>query len=264
MTEPLDTGWEKSAINVPSPGTIASYRKGRYHVHETKDSWNVHLDNHDPKLHPLLHLIDDAPLLLMIGDTFVTLIAGTRKKEGDTREILEGQKRAWQQQAILGIVVMLVGIFIFTSPLEFFTGIFTFLLPLAIIIMGLLMTYQGVKSRDWEAIARGIAVIVVGIVASMLGVDFWAMIVLLVLGFWMIASAVMLFARGVKGKSAIPEGFYSRLAIAVVSLALVIMMVIAPDQVLILLMAIIGVVAFLLGLMLLVNGLRLRERMHQA
>jgi hypothetical protein len=41
VTEPPDTGWKKSGINVPSPGTLASYRKGRYHVHETKTEWRV-------------------------------------------------------------------------------------------------------------------------------------------------------------------------------------------------------------------------------
>ena len=76
VTVPLDAGWKKSALNVPSPGTIASYRKGQYHVHETKDEWKVHLDRYDPDEHPVMHLLDDAPLLLMIGDTFITLISG--------------------------------------------------------------------------------------------------------------------------------------------------------------------------------------------
>jgi hypothetical protein len=51
VTEPLDSGWEKEKINVASPGTIVSYRKGQYHVHETTTEWRVHLDRHDPKLH---------------------------------------------------------------------------------------------------------------------------------------------------------------------------------------------------------------------
>ena len=78
----------KSPINVPSPGTIASYRKGQYHAHEQPAQWHVHLDNYDPKVHPYLHLVDDAPLLLIIGDTVVTLIAGSRKKTGNEKEIL--------------------------------------------------------------------------------------------------------------------------------------------------------------------------------
>ena len=42
--------------------------------------WRVHLDRYDPKVHPLLHLVDDAPLLLMISDTFMT--PGYGNKEG--------------------------------------------------------------------------------------------------------------------------------------------------------------------------------------
>ncbi len=132
VTEPLDTGWVKSPINVPTPGTIASYRKGQYHVHEQQTEWHVHLDNHDPKVHPYLHLVDDAPLLLMIGDTVVTLIAGTRKKTGNEKEILEDQKRSWKEQVLVGVLLMLVGVFIASNPMLAFEGIMLLLVPLAI------------------------------------------------------------------------------------------------------------------------------------
>jgi uncharacterized membrane protein HdeD (DUF308 family) len=266
VTEPLDAGWEKSPINVPSPGTIASYRKGRFHVHETKSEWKVHLDNHDPKIHPYLHLIDDAPLLLMIGDTFVTLIAGTRKKKGDTLEILANQERAWQQQVLLGVVTMLAGLFIILSPLLFFEGIFTLVLPLAIIAMGFLTLYHGLKRgkdnmRDREAMIRGAGIIIAGIVAGFLPVQLWALIILVVLAAWMFASAFFLIGRATKGRAAIPEGFFSRLAIAVISLVLAVLIFLEPLGVLILLMLFVGVIAMLLGIVLAINGLRLRERM---
>jgi uncharacterized membrane protein HdeD (DUF308 family) len=269
VTEPLDGGWEKSSINVPTPGTLASYRKGRYHVHETRSEWKVHLDNYDPKTHPYLHLINDAPLLLMIGDTFITLIAGTRKKRGDTQEILEGQKRAWQQQFILGIAVILFGILIITSPLAFFSGIFNFILPLAIVVMGCLTIIHGYSSRrndktDWESILRGMAIIVAGIIAWFLSIQFWALVVLLVLGLWMFASAVILLARATKGRAAIPEGFYSRLTIAVISLVIVVLIFVEPRGVLELLMVILGVLALLFGLMFFINGIQLRQRMVSA
>ncbi|HEU17517.1 MAG TPA: hypothetical protein ENO06_02160, partial [Methanolinea sp.] len=67
-------------LNIPSPGTIASYRKGLYHVHETTTEWRVHLDRRDPKVHPVWHLIDDAPLLLMIGGTFRALFMDVRAR----------------------------------------------------------------------------------------------------------------------------------------------------------------------------------------
>ena len=143
VTEPLDAGWVKSPINVPTPGTIASYRKGQFHVHEQQAEWHVHLDNHDPKVHPYLHLIDDAPLLLMIGDTVITLIAGTRKKTGNEKEILEDQKRSWKEQVLVGALLMLVGIFIVVNPMLSFKGLMNLLVPLAIISLGIITARPG-------------------------------------------------------------------------------------------------------------------------
>ena len=268
VTEPLDAGWEKSAVNVPSPGTLASYRKGRYHVHETETEWKVHLDNHDPKTHPYLHLIDDAPLLLMIGDTFVTLVEGARKKSGDTKEILEDQKRTWQQQVLSGIFIMLFGTLIVLYPLAFFNGIVTLILPLAIIALGCVAVWNGIKtgpsgSRDRGKMYKGIAIVVVGIVVGFLPVEFFAILILLVLGLWMLASGLMLLTRATKGRAAIPEGFISRIIIAIISLILVFMIFIEPKGVLQLLMIVVGTVALLLGLMLAINGMRLRNRMEQ-
>ena len=143
VTEPLDAGWVKSPINVPNPGTIASYRKGQFHVHEQQAEWHVHLDNHDPKVHPYLHLIDDAPLLLMIGDTVITLIAGTRKKTGNEKEILEDQKRSWKEQVLIGVLLMLVGIFIVVNPMLSFKGLMNLMVPLAIISLGIITAGRG-------------------------------------------------------------------------------------------------------------------------
>jgi uncharacterized membrane protein HdeD (DUF308 family) len=267
VTEPLDKGWERSAINVPSPDTLESYRKGRYHVHETRTEWKVHLDNYDPKTHPYLHLIDDAPLLLMIGDTFITLIEGTRKKSGDIKEILEGQRRTWQQQVISGIFLMSFGMLIIAYPLAFFSGIVGVLLPLAIIALGcvtiLHRSNKGLSDRSSRReLYKGIIIIILGIIVGFVPVGFWALLILLVLGFWMLASALMLLGRASRGRAAIPEGFASRIVIAVMSLVLVVLIFIEPAGVLQLLMVVIGGVALLLGLMLLVNGMRLRGRME--
>jgi uncharacterized membrane protein HdeD (DUF308 family) len=269
VTEPLDDGWVKSPINVPSPGTVASYRKGRYHVHEQATEWCVHLDNHDPKIHPYLHLVDDAPLLLMIGDTLGTLIAGTRNKTGDEKKILEGQNRAWQEQALIGILLMLVGIYIISNPLRFFQGIILYLVPLALVGLGIVTLVKGIHFKPFEihpgGIAiRGIAIIFAGIIAFLLPLNLWIVVILGILGLWMFASVVMLLWRARKGRAAIPEGFFSRVTIAWVSLILVVLIFVNPTGILQLLMIIVGVVALLLGLMLLVNGTRLMKRMQVA
>jgi uncharacterized membrane protein HdeD (DUF308 family) len=268
VTEPLDAGWVKSPINVPSPGTIASYRKGQYHSHEQQTEWHVHLDNYDPKVHPYLHLVDDAPLLLMIGDTIVTLIAGSRKKTGTEKEILEDQKRSWKEQILVGILLLLVGIFIAANPLFTFESIFHLLIPLAIIVLGIISSWHGIKFSPFKVLPgglfyRGIGIIIAGIIAFYLPLNLWMMVILGILAIWMFASAIVLFVRASKGRAAIPEGFASRLIIAILSIVLVILIFLNPLGILEMLLVLVGIIAFLLGLMLLVNGIRLRNRMIQ-
>jgi uncharacterized membrane protein HdeD (DUF308 family) len=268
VSEPLDPGWQLSRINIPSPGTIASYRKGQYHVHETATEWRVHLDNHDPRLHPLLHLIDDAPLLLMIGDTFGTLIASTRKKTGDEEKILDGQARAWKDQVLIGLFVILIGLFVVTNPLLTFTGVIRLFVPLIIIGLGLFTVMKAVRTAPVRILKkdvfyRGMAITLAGIIALYLPLTFWIIALLGILAVWMLASAVMLFGRARKGRAGIPEGFVSRIGIAILSLCLVGLIIFNPMGVLALLMVILGIVALLLGVMLLVNGIRLKRRMEQ-
>lgn len=268
VTEPLDSGWVKSPINVPSPGTIASYRKGQYHVHEQETEWHVHLDNFDPKIHPYLHLIDDAPLLLMIGDTAVSLIAGTRKKTGKEKEILEDQKRSWKEQILVGILLLVVGIFISINPMFTFESLMLLLLPLSLIVLGVISSWNGIAFSPFRVLPgsllyRGIGIIIAGIIAFYLPLDLWMVVILGILAVWMFASAIILLARATKGRAAIPEGFSSRLIIAILSMVLGVLIFLNPRGILQVLMIIVGVIAFLLGLMLLVNGIRLRQRMIQ-
>lgn len=146
VTEPLGPAWKRSRLNVPSPGTIASYRNGRYHVHETKEEWRVHLDRYDPTVHPFLHLVDDAPLLLMISDTFMTLVLDTRRRDvQDTAGILAAQRFIWQEQGLYGLVLVLAGLFILANPFRFFLNMFEIFIPLAITGFGILFLLRAYR-----------------------------------------------------------------------------------------------------------------------
>lgn len=266
VTEPLDPGWKKSRINIPSPGTVACYRKGQYHVHEQQTEWHVHIDNYDPKVHPVLHLIDDAPLLLMVGDTVVTLIAGTRKKTGNEQEILEDQERSWKEQVLAGALLILGGVFIFANPSLMFRAIIHILVPLFIAGLGFITSLQGlsfrpVRIRPGGALWRGIGIVVAGIIAFFLPLALWTGVILGLLTLWMFASAIILLARARKGRTAIPEGFASRVTIAILSLMIGVLIFLNPKDLFQVIVMTVGVIAFLLGLMLLVNGVRLRNRM---
>ncbi|HOU80440.1 MAG TPA: hypothetical protein PLE57_04220 [Methanoregulaceae archaeon] len=268
VTEPLDQGWEVSRINIPSPGTIASYRKGQYHVHETDTEWRVHLDNHDPKRHSILHLIDDAPLLLMIGDTFGTLIASTRKKTGDEAKILEEQSKAWKDQILIGLFIILVGIFVITNPLLTFKGITRLFVPLVIVGLGIFTIMKSVRVQPFRIIEdavlyRGIIISIAGIIAFYLPLTLWIVGLLGILAVWMLATAIVLLGRARKGRSAIPEGFVSRIVIAILSLCLVGLIFTYPIEIVELLMIVLGVIGLLVGIMLFVNGVRLKRRMER-
>lgn len=269
VTDPLDPGWRKSAINVPSPGTIASYRKGRFHVHETKTEWRVHLDRYDPKKNPVMHLVDDAPFILMISDTFMTLIMDTRRTRiKNTADSLKTQRFIWQEQIVSGLVLCLVGFFIMNNPLNFFRDLFELIIPLLIIGLAVIFLVRPFRTRLPEKyqvvdLSRGIGIFCAGIFAWFLPLALWVISILVILALWMIASSVMLLKRVAKGRHAVPEGFYSRMAIGIISLLLAVLLFISPAGILVLLMEILGAVTLLLGITLCINGLRLRAWMKQ-
>lgn len=267
VTDPLGPDWKKSDINVPSPGTITSYRKGQYHVHETADEWKVHLDRYDPEKHPVMHLLDDAPLLLMIGDTFVTLISDIRRNEtADTKTILETQDRQWHLQLLAGLFIILIGFDVALDPLAAFVGIMSTIIPLAIVILGIITIIGGVgqvgKEPFFESdLFRGVIIAVTGIIAFYLPIELWVIALTTVLAVWMFASAVLLLRRVKKGRSAVPEGFVSRLIIGVLSLLFVITAYFTPVSLVTIFTFIAGMLVILIGIMLTINGLRLRGMM---
>ncbi|MDD1653275.1 MAG: DUF308 domain-containing protein [Methanomicrobiales archaeon] len=269
VTEPLDPGWEKSSINMPSPGMVASYRKGQYHVHETTTEYRVHLARYDPKQHPVMHLVDDAPFITMITDTLLALVMETRGT-GDTQEILTVQKKAWQLEVLIGSVVILVGALILSDPRGAFYSLFLLLVPLLIIGLGILMVIRGIRYRahggiSWGTVTSGLGICFIGWLASLLPVHVWIIVILAILAVWGLASAIASFLdvrKAKKGVLALPEGLYYRLALGIISLVLTVLVFLAPVRVVLILTQILGIIAIVLGITLIVNGVRLRERMR--
>lgn len=267
VTEPLDAGWMKSAINVPSPGTIASFRKGQYHVHETRTEWRVHLDRHDPTKHPLLHLADDAPLLLMIGETCGTLITHIRHASGtDTQQVMDEQRLSWQRQILLGISVLFAGILIVANPLEFIDGVTHLVIPPILMGFGAVIAWKGFDRRsrgetDWEGVLQGVAIFCTGIITWYFPLLVWSLAILAVLAVWALATAVILLLQIVRQRTAVPEGFWNRLITGILSLLLVIAIISIPLASVMIIVAVLGVIAILGGIMFIVNGMRLRQWM---
>lgn len=269
VTEPPGTGWKKSKINVPSPGTLACYRKARFHAHETKTGWRVHLDRYDPEVHPLLHLVDDAPLVLMISDTFMTLIMNTRRSEiKNTDEILKTQRFIWQEQVFSGLVLGPVGLFIVLNPFAFLKNTFELILPLTLICLAVFVLVRAVRMRELERyrareLYGALGLFCAGILAYILPLALWVVFILAVLSLWMLASAVMLLKRVIQGRHAVPEGFFSRMAIGVISLLSAILLITSPAGTVAFLVTILGTITVLSGITLCINGLRLRAAMNR-
>jgi uncharacterized membrane protein HdeD (DUF308 family) len=216
-----------------------------------------------------MHLVDDAPLVLMISDTFMTLVMDTKRREiQKTADILKTQMFIWQEQVVFGLVLCLGGLFIVNNPINFFRNLFGLIIPCGIMGLAIIFLVRPFRSRLPEKyrtmdISRGIGIFCAGILAYILPLILWVIFVLGILALWMIASAGILLQRVVKGQHAVPEGFYSRTAIGIISLVLAILLFVSPAGILVLLVEILGIITILLGMTLCINGLRLRTWMKQ-
>lgn len=268
VTEPLGEGWVRSQINVPTPGTIASYRSGQYHLHETRTEFKVHLDRYDPKKHPLLHLIDDAPLLLMISETFITLISFTRQQShSGTAGKIDEQNAVLRHHLILGPLLIFLGIIFILIPDLTFYGLTNLLIPGVVLISGVLTLVSSISIHPFRVSSRndligGVWIIGVAIILGWIPPRLWGGVILVLLSGWMFASSVMLLRRVFKGRRAVPEGFVSRMLIGAVSLLLGGASLIAPEAVLMIFMDILGVLTVTAGGVVTITGIRLRRMME--
>lgn len=269
ITEPPGGGWVISPINVPTPGTIASYRKGQYHMHETTSDFKVHLDRYDPSAHPILHLIDDAPLLLMISETFITLISFTRRSSlPPIAERLEQQTAILRHHLIFGTLIIILGTGFILAPDLTFGGITGLVIPGVVLLAGLLTLKGGISVKpprvtDRDSVISGIWIIGVSVILGAIPPVLWAVCVLAIIAGWMFASSIMLLKRILHGKRAVPEGFISRLVIGTFSLLLGGFSLLAPVSVFHLFMNTLGVLTMTLGGAITLIGIRLREMMKQ-
>ncbi|MDN7023650.1 hypothetical protein FGU65_01835 [Methanoculleus sp. FWC-SCC1] len=268
VTELLDDGWTKSALNLPTPGTIASYRKGQYHVHETAAEWRVHLDRYDPKSHPVLHLVDDAPLVFMISGTFLAVITDMKSAlRGETSSRVRAQTAAWQVLVLAGFCMMLIGVLIGVDPLSSFEEIVIFavrmsLLGLALVVIGRGLHFQPLRVVSGGRVLLGLCILIVGLISFSLELEWVASSFVLLLALWALASAIVSLKRTIHGRLAVPEGFYKRLGIGVTSLIFAHFILVAPDAVEELLVYVVSAIALLFGFSLVLEGLILRRRME--
>jgi uncharacterized membrane protein HdeD (DUF308 family) len=264
VTDQLDQEWKQSKINLPSPNMLSSYRKGRLHVHEYEEDYRVHMDRYDPEKHAILHLVDDAPLLLMVWGTVSALSTEARSAaRGNKERRFSELKIAFRTRMILGALVIIIGLLLVLFPTYSAEALFSIVLPLIFVGLGAFTIYGGIGMRR----ERGASAIKIGTgaVILFLGVWIWfswesaATVTLIIVAVWFLGSALLSLSSALKGRRLSSAGFWPKLVMGCLSLALGIATFVAPKGVLSLLMIMLGVIAILAGILLLLDGLGLRR-----
>jgi uncharacterized membrane protein HdeD (DUF308 family) len=264
VSEPLSKEWIRSKVNLPSPKTIASYRKGRYHCHETKSDWRVHMDLYDPSCNPIMHLVDDAPLILMMARTLESMWVNAKNtRKMDMKELLEEHKTAWQLLLLIGAFFLIIGTLLIINTYIIMAFFIVVGLPVAIIGFAVFMIYMGGRTKPFNAIAKrniviGISFIVIGLLALMSPV-FLILLLVLFVAIWPVSSAFVSLKRIVKGKLATPDGFKKRLAIGIVSVIMVILFILWPIETTMLIIGVVSIIVIFMGVLFLLRGLGTRN-----
>ena len=260
----LGPDWKESKVNLPSPETIASFRKGRYHAHETKSDYRVHIDLYDPVQHPVMHLIDDAPLLLMISGSVESLwVDAKNTRKMDSAELLREQRIAWQLIFLAGICLLILGGLIIARLFSVFDIFLAYGLPLAIIGFALFIIFQGIRMRPLNAVAKkniivGAIFIVLGLLAFLFPA-FTVLLLILLIAIWPISSAIVSLKRVRKGKVATPDGFTKRLVIGVGSIILAVLSILFPVEVTMFILVLVAGIVIFIGAILMIKALGIRN-----
>jgi uncharacterized membrane protein HdeD (DUF308 family) len=106
--------------------------------------------------------------------------------------------------------------------------------------------------------AMGAGIIAFGVALVFLW-EYFVLLILFVLALWFFASAFVSIRRSLKGKAAVPEGFWVRLAMAILSLVLGVMTLFVPKTTVSILIILLGIVVILVGALFLLDGYGLRN-----
>lgn len=267
LPAPLGPEWKFSPINLPSRETIASYRNGQYHLHETKEDYRVHLDRYDPEKNPILHLIDDAPLALMIVETLQTIYVTARDaKKNPEADFIKDQQLTWKFRMVLGCILLIISGILMMIALNQEIILFSTLLPAIVFVSGILIFLNGLsmrrrKEHSGKDVLNGVLLMGGGTLMFF----FWLLyltIILFILGIWFFGSAYVTLKRVIKGKKQVPQGLWLSLGMGIGSLLLGSITIIAPEILLEVLIGILSVIFGIIGIGVFLDGYGLRNAEH--
>jgi len=267
LTVPLGPEWKFSPINVPSQDTIASYRNGQYHLHETKTEYRVHLDRYDPDKNPILHLIDDAPLVLMILETLETIYMTARDvKKNPGSDFIKEQRLTWKLRMVLGIILLSISGILGMIALNQDERLFSMILPSIVFFTGALILAHGLymgkrKEHSKKDVVNGFLIMIGGIFMALLW-ELYLFIILFILAIWFFGSAYVSLRRVIKEKKEIPQGLWLSMGMGIGSLAFGVLTIFVPDILLEILVGILAVIVGIIGFGFLLDGYGLRNVEH--
>jgi uncharacterized membrane protein HdeD (DUF308 family) len=264
VTEPLVPPWKQSAINVPSPDTIASYRNGQYHAHETREEYHVHLDRYDPEKNPVMHLVDDAPLALMIFETLETLAVSAKDaRRGDPLGRIADLRLSGGMRMALGGLVFALGAALLLFALGQTALLFEAVIPALVGLAGVLLLAHAVVLRargehGRKDAVRGLALAAGGVLLYL----YWPLylvLLLLLLAVWFLSSAAVTLARVVRTRGKLPQGFAFTLGLGLVSLLFAYWAFVDPARLVKFLVLVLGLIMLIAGIFLITDGYGLRN-----
>jgi len=267
VTEPLEPSWARSPINVPSPNTLASYRNGQYHAHETADDFRVHLDRYDPSKNPVMHLVDDAPLVLMIFETLETLAVSARDARHDDQvaRLADLRLTGWTRLA-LGALLVGLGALLLVMAFGKIEFVFSLVIPGVVAAIGALLVFNGLRLRargehSGKDVMHGL-ILLAGGWFLLVTWELYVVLILLLLAVWLISSAAVSLHRVVRSRDRIPQGVVFTAGLGAASLVLGWMAFTEPVELIELLVLLLGVIVLAAGGILALDGLGMRNAAH--
>jgi uncharacterized membrane protein HdeD (DUF308 family) len=252
----LSPGWYVSKYNLPHQGSKGSLRNGKMHAHDMGDHYSVHLDRVDPKEHGVGHLVEDAPLMLFLWTGFRDAPMAIKKEY--TQEV--ASDKGWLPQAFIGLALLIIGCIIATDTI-LALSLVLFATIAALFVFGAIFIWKGVSYRRGRRVWVNV---LIGVIAIALAVVIYYYpsaafkLLLLILAFWLLASAVFLiFGRG--DKLLFDSGSIAPMIMGIISLGLALLLIIDPKAGISLVFTLAGLVIAFIGLMQLISGLIIRR-----
>ncbi len=222
------------------------------------------MDRYDPEKNPVMHLVDDAPLALMIFETLETLIVSAKDaKHEDPVARIANLRLSGGMRMALGALVVATGFVLLLLAFGTTVLLFEVVVPALVALAGVVLLANGIRLRARgehakKDVVRGLALIVGGVLLYF----FWFLYVfllLLLLAVWFLSSAAVTLARVARTRGKLPQGFGFTLGLGIVSLLFGYWAFVDPGFLLKILVLVLGVIMLLAGVFLLIDGYGMRN-----